>query len=358
VNPGRIWARAEYLLWWIRGNNLPPLVTTSPSTSLGVLGAPGTTVLIGGDQNNGSFYGGRFTLGFWFDRCETCGLEAGYFFLSQRSVQTAVASSGTPLLARPFFNAATGGEDAELTATGPVPGIPGVLPTSGMVAVSRSSRLWGTELNAVYNLCRGCRCNLDLLGGFRYLELDESLSIDEMIKVDPASPMFPGTTFVLDDKFKTRNQFYGEQLGLRATMQRGRWGLELQGKLGLGVTHEVADVSGFTMVTPPGGATTTFPGGLLTQPTNIGHYDRDKFAVVPELGINLTYQVTPHMRLIAGYNFLYWSNVVRPEQTIDRVVNPTQLTGGTLVGTPRPSFVFKDTDFWATGLNFGLEFRY
>src|SRR5882724_3485002 len=26
----RVWGSAEYLLWWVRGQNLPPLVTTSP----------------------------------------------------------------------------------------------------------------------------------------------------------------------------------------------------------------------------------------------------------------------------------------------------------------------------------------
>src|SRR5262245_14728358 len=28
--PGRCWVSAEYLLWWIRSANTPPLVTTSP----------------------------------------------------------------------------------------------------------------------------------------------------------------------------------------------------------------------------------------------------------------------------------------------------------------------------------------
>src|SRR5262245_62715161 len=27
---GRIWAEADYLLWWMKGASLPPLVTTSP----------------------------------------------------------------------------------------------------------------------------------------------------------------------------------------------------------------------------------------------------------------------------------------------------------------------------------------
>ncbi|MCA9199315.1 MAG: BBP7 family outer membrane beta-barrel protein, partial [Planctomycetales bacterium] len=47
---GHFWARAEYLLWWTKGMNVPPLVTTSPGTALpqnaGVLGQD-TSVLYG-----------------------------------------------------------------------------------------------------------------------------------------------------------------------------------------------------------------------------------------------------------------------------------------------------------------------
>ena len=42
---GRFWFQGDYLLWWTKGTNLPPLVTTSDDQS-GVLG-PGTTVLFG-----------------------------------------------------------------------------------------------------------------------------------------------------------------------------------------------------------------------------------------------------------------------------------------------------------------------
>src|SRR5215831_18765845 len=50
--PGCLWAEAEYLLWWMKGASLPPLITASPagtpSTQAGVLGAPTTTVVFGG----------------------------------------------------------------------------------------------------------------------------------------------------------------------------------------------------------------------------------------------------------------------------------------------------------------------
>ena len=72
--------------------------------------------------------------------------------------------------------------------------------------------------------------------------------------------------------------------------------------------------------------------------------------------------LTRRVRATVGYTFFYMSEVVRPGDQIDRVVNPTQLpTAGAFVAgtTPtRPSFPFQSSDFWAQGLNFGLEIRY
>jgi hypothetical protein len=37
---------------------------------------------------------------------------------------------------------------------------------------------------------------------------------------------------------------------------------------------------------------------------------------------------------------------------------PIQSGNGPLMGAARPAFNFNETDFWAQGLNFGLELRY
>src|SRR5262245_8106792 len=54
--PGCVWASAEYLLWWTKGDRLPPLLTTSPVgtplANAGVLGRPGTSVLFGDERVN------------------------------------------------------------------------------------------------------------------------------------------------------------------------------------------------------------------------------------------------------------------------------------------------------------------
>jgi hypothetical protein len=123
----------------------------------------------------------------------------------------------------------------------------------------------------------------------------------------------------------------------------------------------VVRISGTTVITEPGLAPNV-QGGLLALPTNIGTYSRDRFSVVPEIGVNVGCQVTNRLRVFAGYTFLYWSNVVRPGDQIDTTINPTQLPSaagpGTLVGPARPAFAFHETGFWAQGINVGVQFRW
>lgn len=355
---GRVWASAEYLLWWFEGSRVPPLVTTSPPASSGILGAPGTTVLFGGSRlDEDAHSGGRFTLGFWLNECQTIGLEGGYFFLGSRSEDFTVAGPGVPgsqVIARPIVNVLTGAETSQIVS------FPGT--AAGIIHVSSSSRLEGAGINAVANLCCGCCWRVDLLAGFRYLELREGLGIAENVLVNPGVPTIGGSDLIVADQFDTRNRFYGGVIGTRAEYRRGNVFVDLVGSVALGSTHEEIDIQGSTAITPPGGAPLALPGGLLALPTNIGHFSRDRFAAVPEIGINVGYQLTRYLRATAGYSFLYWSNVTRPGDAIDRTVNPTQIPSnlgpGTLTGPARPAVVFKDTEFWAQGVNFGLEFRY
>jgi hypothetical protein len=354
--PGCAWVNLEYLTWWTKRGNVPPLAAVGPPDSSGILGQPGTIVLFDSDSDRAR-YGGRFTAGFWVDEARTLGLEGSYFFLGTQGRHFSVASDGgpgSPVITRPFFNVLTGAEDAEVVA---VPGL-----ASGGLAINTSSRLQGFEANSLFNLCCGCGRRVDALVGFRYLDLDESLGITETPTILPDVPFGGGTAFVVSDHFGTRDRFYGGQVGVRAEVWRDRLFASVAAKVALGSTQESVDIGGFTRITPPGGPATVLNGGLLALPSNSGHFSRDRFSVVPEATLNVGYQLTSQLRASVGYTFLYWSNVARPGDQIDRPVNPTLLptvgNPGPPVGPIRPAFTFKDTDFWAQGVNFGLEFRF
>jgi hypothetical protein len=350
--PSCFWASGEYLLWWIKDSQFPPLVTTSPLGTprqfAGVLGAPGTQSLFGGSVENDVRSGARLNIGFWFDDCQTVGLEGSFLFLGERSTNFTAGTPGFPILARPIFDVQAGMEASQLVS------FPGVL--AGSVAISSSSKLWGAELNLRTAWWRGCWWHIDGLLGFRYLGLDENLTIGEDLAIAT------GGRITVLDQFGTRNNFYGGQLGMEIGTKWCRWSLDLLGKVALGSMHQVVSINGNSTFTTPGLPTMVQPGGLLALPTNIVHTSADRFAVVPEAGVKLGYQLTQHVKLFVGYTFLYASDVARPGHQIDRGINVTQLPSqvgpGTLVGPARPAPLLQSTDFWAQGVNFGLEIRY
>lgn len=374
----RFYFGAEYLLWDIKNDRYPALVTTGPVRDpnnpldrVGVLGGPGTQVLFGGDDVDSNMRSGaRFNAGYWFDPCNNLGVDGSIFFLAERSVRFNVDSGAFPVITRPFFDATRGREVAEATAA------PGV--SAGRLTITAPSRLWGGDINLRKNWLCGCFHRVDLLAGFRYLDLEEELAIREDIQVNLSEAVrnnpelvnlqpFDGNRIVVIDQFSTRNRFYGGQLGTVAEFTRGRWALDFRGKIGLGITHQTVDISGVTARVLPGGGQQLQAGGLLTAPSNIGHYTRDRFSVVPEVGVTIGYYLTDHVKVFAGYNFLYWTNVVRPGGQIDRNINPNLIPllaatqppngrGGATPAVPAPQL--RDTDFWAHGVSFGLEFRY
>jgi hypothetical protein len=339
-------------LWWIKNSHYPPIVTTGPVGSTGAIGAPGTVVLFGGSVDNEERSGGRFTAGYWFDDCHTLALESTFFFLANRDVNFSANSGTFPVLARPFFDLNSQTEIAEITTS---PGL-----GTGNIAVNTFSHLWGAELNLRYNICDTCRWRFDVLGGFRYLNLREGVNIQENIVADTAAPTFAGDTIQVNDDFNTRNQFYGGQIGTRIGWTWNRWGIDWLAKVALGDTHQVVNIQGNQLITTPAGATSFFNGGLLALGSNSGSFNRDQFAVVPETDLILSFRVTNHMKLLLGYSFLYWSNVARPGDQIDRVIDVTKIpnSGFTVAptGTNHPAPLFRSTDFWAQGISFGVEF--
>ena len=81
---------------------------------------------------------------------------------------------------------------------------------------------------------------------------------------------------------------------------------------------------------------------------------------MPEAQIKLGYNITPAIRLIVGYDFLYWSNVVRPTDQIDRNVVKGQYYQEDPYSTSLayPQRLDKTTDFYAQGVSIGLAARF
>ena len=90
------------------------------------------------------------------------------------------------------------------------------------------------------------------------------------------------------------------------------------------------------------GTVTSARGGLLALSSNIGTFHKNSFSVVPEVDATLSYHINEHWRLFAGYDLLYWTNVVRPGQQIDRTLDETLIpnfepSGHGGAGGPEPA---------------------
>ena len=150
------------------------------------------------------------------------------------------------------------------------------------------------------------------------------------------------------------------KLGARLELTHKRFTLGFDGKVALGLSHEIATIRGFTGIdTQP---TTAVDAGFLAVASNRGRHSTNSFAVVPEAAINLKFQLTERIAFFGGYSFLFWNRVARPGDQIDTSVNvnfvPTSATFGAGGGADRPAFNFRHTDFFAHGANFGVEIRY
>ena len=112
--------------------------------------------------------------------------------------------------------------------------------------------------------------------------------------------------------------------------------------------------SGSTVTTSPGNPPTTSPGSLLTQPSNIGSFSRDRFAAIPELTLNLKYYVSQNVNFHIGYNIIWISQIALSADQVDRTVNMAQPAG-----PARPAFAFHgQNDYWIQGINFGANWDF
>jgi putative beta barrel porin BBP7 len=364
-NGGGGFLQGEYLLWWMPGMRIPVLATTtSDPNGLGFLGEPGTRSLLSGTMIGSTRQGFRVRGGLWLDDCGSCGIDGSIFILGRRSADAAFASSQFGVITRPIFSPNPIPGTGFVGETGQAVTLPNVL--SGGLSAHAESFLWGADANVRHCLCSGCDWKMMGFAGYRFLSLEEQLSVQEDILVTGTSPrvVIPdpiGTTIVVRDTFEVENHFHGGQLGVTYERRRGRWDVDARASIAFGVTHQELDIDGFQVRTRPGQAPVAFRGGLLAAGPNLGSFTRDRFSIVPEFTLNVGYWLTPNLKAYVGYNLIYWTNVMRAGEQIDRVVDLTFVPNAPPAipsGQQRPAALFNQSDLWVTGVQFGVEWRW
>jgi hypothetical protein len=343
---------AEALVAWFKSSPTPvPIITDNYLTG------PGVNVLLGGgsvdtNPNAGLKITGAYRIG------SRMGVELTGFYIPTRSTSSSASSTGQPGsvdLFLPYFDVTSHQENVTEISHWP--------DYRGSAQATLSNNLGGGEFNVTWAMPPRDAWRVDLLGGFRFLQLRESYTITTS---SPYNPPNPSDIWNTTDAFDARNRFFGLQVGARAAYDEGRWVGSVIGKVALGTMQQRVSVNGSLETNDYSnyGPTQIFSGGYFALPSNNGDHTRNTFAVVPEVALNLGYRLSPQATVYVGYSFLYASKAVRPGEQINRNINPTQAVAygndppATLVGAAQPAFAFSTTDFWAQTLSVGLAYRF
>lgn len=360
---------AEYLRWWIKRDSLEQTVVTTATapTSFGALRQAGTEIVSPGTLDVGGLNGVRATIGVAPDVFFPIELR-GFWTRAAHVLTFASDANGTPLFARAILDPVLAQEVAFIATR------PGA--AAGDIAISGESLYWSAEANILTPQQMVTEDDMpgyviDFHLGARYLALDEKLEVTSVSRATGAvtfgGNLFapPSTTHVLD-RFRTYNHFIGGQLGSRFDLSVWHFIFGLRSNLALGINQQAVEVFGSSRLdqpdtTPP--VSLSLPGGVQAVPSNGGRFSRDVFIVIPEVSATVELPIMNFLRLYAGYDFTYWSDVVRPGREMSRVVDTRQVptsvnfTPGT-VGTQPTTPSFNSTSFWSHGFNVGLALTF
>jgi Putative beta barrel porin-7 (BBP7) len=342
-------ARVEWLMWFSRGRQATPLISTFDAIVAGsVVGA--NTVYGNEPIGERLRHGARITLGRYLADSDVRA-EGRFWGLEDGSEQFVIASSDNPHIGRPLINAQTG-VPTVFSISNVAISAPNTF-ANGVIDVLSKNDLFGADAWLRRTWWDDGQFRLDVLGGYQFTRLDDSLRI----QTDSTS-LADGTRYQDSDLFAARNEFHGGSIGLVGDWRKNALSLEVLGKIAFGNQSERVIIDGQTIVTPTAGAVQVFPRSVLATTSNIGEYRRNTFAVIPELNANVIVHISPAWRLTAGYSLLYWSEAVLAGQQIDRRVNLTQIPPSVPAGVALPTYLGRETTYLVQGMNLGIDYRW
>ncbi|MDY3560946.1 BBP7 family outer membrane beta-barrel protein [Gemmata sp. JC673] len=297
------WMSAELLIGRTRGASVAPVVTTGPASAgalAGSVGQAGTVPLFGGKRLLNDWRTGlRIEVGMWLDPERRTGAGLRLYSLFTGNSQLRTIPNGAVVINVPQ-SVSAGGATVQVPAFVGFPGL-----TTGRVSASAQTTFAGGDLNWRCAIERGDRGRIELLAGYRQLHLADELNVN--FSAASLAAAAPGTQLNGADDVRTRNNFYGPQLGLHAaTGGRAVW-LEGHAATALGVTVSELDFARSRLL----GA-----GGALALPVTQSSVSNrlTYLGVVAESGVRVNWRATEHVRVTAGYSFLYWNNVRRAQE--------------------------------------------
>ena len=329
----RCWIDADYLLWWMKDGHVPgALLPEGPlphGLSPGVFTGLTRRMAEGFDQ--GLISGGRVTVGYWLDPDQLLSLEAGGFLLEQSSIGAGLPADAATLLALATLSPGRGRRDRH----SPVQ----VLLPPGRSRRQRPVQPWRLPPPAP---AAAGRVSLPGPGG-------KSEALGHRRRVARSS----GT-----GHRQSRGQVQDPDPVLRSPGRHPGWLPSRPAERGWHPEagrgrqprdrHRQRSQIGLRRIRRPRRSAT--PPRAASSPSRPTWASRRTTAWpwFPKFSLKLSFDLTPHMHVFAGYTFLYSSSVVRPGDQVDQVVNLSQICGP-LIGPTRPLPLFRTTDFCGPG---------
>ncbi len=345
-NESNGWATGEFLLWFPQARETQPLITRADAGFAPLPGNPGYQVLYGGDINSSLAPGFRIDTGHYFGKGKLVGIGARAYMLADSEETFAAASNGDPSLGRYFYDFNIAPQILNRFDNALAIGLQNNF--AGDVRAESELEYMGAEIYGRLVLSRDCTNQVDMLGGYSTMGLNDRLYIASNtigIGVQPNNRTF------VEDLFKTDNTFQGGHLGVDAKMYSGRFFMNVMSKVHLGNMNQQVNRIGRR-------ATFDANNNLLNQANlgvlntqNLGVFEQDTFAFAPEINLKLGVEVLPYTSLTIGYSFIYWSEIALADNQIDRAVDP--------LGQINPGpFEIQSEGFYLQGIDFGLTVNY
>jgi hypothetical protein len=337
----RVWGSAELLLGNTTGVNVRPLITTAPVPppgfgidNLGKPGQPGTVVLFGGQKLLDDWRAGlRAEIGMWLDAERQWSASARFYSLFSTSEQFNAIGDGTSIirLSRPRFPHSGSVGDLFSPLSFDYISFPGLF--TGSVSSTVQTTFAGGDLNLRRVLFAGDRFQFQGFVGYRQMHLGDEVEVEFTVIPRPPGE-FPLPVLADQkgaDSVRTRNNFYGPNIGTIGSLTVRRWRLEGWASAALGVNASDLDYH-------------LAPQGILEKyhPAITTSGQVNYFSVVAEGGVRTGFRLTEHILLTVGYTGVYWSNVRRAQEQSSLETKPT---GGI-------------THVYASMLSLGAEVRY
>jgi hypothetical protein len=396
------WTSIDYLMYFAKGQPANfPLLTTSAPTDNGLIGRASTLVLAGNqDLSYNPISGFRVNAGFFGDADRRWGFEASATVLEHKANVTDISSGvNIPTLARPYIDSANVRAINSQVIANTTLG-------SGRAVIGTTNQTYWIDGTGIVNLFRSepgskCAISLDFLAGYRYLEIDETLDINtstQLNRTGTITPVFAvgpfgvltqvgttvtpipvpvaGTTvstpatIVVQDAFHVVNRFNGGVVGFRGEARYGMFTTSTTMKFSFGNMNQRLEINGstgYSDLSKPNPLTGgpnigSAYGGLYANASNIGRYNNDEFAFMPEINLNVGLNVTRGLTAYLGYNFLWINNIARPADSMNAIVNTATVPFSPNYGNNSrpvvPRQIFAQDEFWIMGVNFGLMMRY